>query len=163
MKRGKHSRVWFLGPLALKFFHKEFLANSKKEYKYLKLLKEYKLAPTPYFRIGRLIAMSKIKGRVIKDFTPDEVKLSAKDFLLALHQLDQLDIMKEENHRPHKHFFITKDGVRLIDFERAKKGHGNVTQFLSYLKHFYPDITKLGKKYKKTLDLKPILKFIARR
>ncbi|MBR9680227.1 MAG: hypothetical protein GOU98_00185 [Candidatus Altiarchaeota archaeon] len=163
MKRGKHSKVWFLGPLAFKIFNKGFLLNAKKEYKSLRILKKYKLAPTPYFRIGRLIAMSKINGRVIKDFTPDEVKLSAKDFLLALHQLDKLDLMKEESHRPHKHFFLTKDGVRLIDFERTKKGHGNVTQFLSYLKHVYPNITKLGKKYKETLDLKPILKFIARK
>jgi hypothetical protein len=32
-----------------------------------------------------------------------------------------------------------------------------VTQFLQFLRRFYPGITELGKKYSETLDPKPIL------
>ena len=57
---------------------------------------------------------------------------------------------------------MTKSGVRLIDFERSKEkvNPSNVTQFLQALNRYFPGITKLGKKYKKTYDLQPLVKFI---
>ncbi|MBR9689740.1 MAG: hypothetical protein GOV01_02515 [Candidatus Altiarchaeota archaeon] len=157
---GKHSSVWLVGPFAIKIFKEHMSKNTEKEWKFLKQLKPLGFAPTPYFKIGSVIVMSRVKGLSIKQMSDDEIRLSARYFLHALHQLDELKIMKEESHRPHKHFILTKKGVKLIDFERAKKGKGNVTQFLMFLNRFYPGIIRLGKAYKTTLKLAPIIDFI---
>ena len=73
-----------------------------------------------------------------------------------------MGIQKQECHRPHKHFWLTPRGARLLDFERAylKDRPSNVTQFLNYLEHFVPGARKLGQAYKQTYDLKPILTLV---
>jgi len=159
-EKGKHSSVYLIGPLAIKLFRKGMSKNASKEWNILKRLKKTGLAPIPYLKLGRLVVMSRIKGKRVGDMSGGEIKTHTKKFLLALNTLDKMNIMKDENHRPKKHFMVYYGRVKLIDFERSKEGHGNVTQFLSYLRHFYPGIEKFGKNYKKTLDLKPILKFI---
>ena len=159
--KGKHSRVFFFGGVAIKLFKKGFNKNAKKEFRALKNLKKHKIAPRPYFLLGRALVMSKVSGTPIKDMTPSEVRTLAPDFLDAMHLLDKLGIKKEESHRPLKHFFKTKEGIMLIDFERSHPGTGNVTQFLTFLERHFKGISKLGKQYKQDGDLGKILEFIA--
>ena len=161
MVKGKHSRVFLLGGIAVKVFRKGFGANAKKEFSALKRLEKYKIAPRPYFLCGRTLFMSRVHGTPIKDMAPDEVKSLAPDFLKAMHLLDRLGIKKEESHRPLKHFFRTHKGIMLIDFERSHPGTGNVTQFLTFLERHFKGISKLGRQYKKDGDLNKILEFIA--
>lgn len=134
--------------------------NARKEYGALRTVWHLNVAPRPFFRAGRLLVMSRVRGRRIRDMSDPEARQHAPEFLKALHGLDKLNIMKEESHRPDKHFFRTRGGVRLIDFERSHPGRGNVTQFLQFLNRYYPGITRFGPAYKKTLDLEPIIKFI---
>lgn len=159
--KGKHSNVFLFGRFAIKRFHKGFEMNAVKEFDALKRLRKYKLAPHPYFLWGRTLVMSRVDGKPIKDMTKHEVVSLAPEFLKALYILDVLKIKKEESHRPSKHFFKTKDGIQLIDFERSHPGTGNVTQFLAFLERYFKGITKLGKQYKQDEDLDKILKFIA--
>ncbi len=158
--KGRHASVWLVGPLAVKFFKKGMEKNARKEFQALRVLERFKIAPRPYLLFGRVLVMSRVRGRRIRDMTAGEVRRYAPEFLKALHTLDRLGIMKEESHRPGKHFYRTRGGVCLIDFERSHPGRGNVTQFLQFLNRFYPGITRLGKKYKESLDLRPILEFI---
>lgn len=161
MERGKHASVLLVGGLALKWFRPGFAANAAKEFRYLKQLEPYGMAPRPFFRLGRLLAMERVRGRRVRDMDDGEVRGAAPEFLRALHLLDRLGIKKEECHRPDKHFWMTPGGrVKLIDFERAHPGDGNVTQFMHFLRRFYPGITDLGPAYKRTKDLKPVLDFI---
>jgi len=159
--KGKHSSVFLFGRFAIKRFHKGFERNAAKEFDALKRLRKYKLAPRPYVLFGRTLIMSRVRGKPIKDMTRHEVMSLAPDFLKALHILDVLKIKKEESHRPLKHFFKTKKGIRMIDFERSHPGTGNVTQFLAFLERYFKGITKLGKRYKQNGDLDKILEFIA--
>ena len=162
VERGKHSKVWLVGPLAIKIFKTGFASNARKEWAFLQKLRSTGIAPRPYLRVGRTVLMERIRGKTVRKMAPDELKSSAPLFLKALHLLDKLKIQKEECHRPNRHFILTPRGVRLIDFERAreKERPSNVTQFLQALDRVFPNIRKLGKTYKSTHDLAPILKFI---
>ena len=161
VEKGKHSRVFLLGGIAVKRFNRGFLPNAKKELAYLRALKPHGIAPRPYFRIGRFLVMSRVRGRPVRELSPGEIKATAPDFLRALCLLDKLGIKKEESHRPLKHFFKTDDGIKLIDFERAHSGAGNVTQFLTFLERYYKGISGLGRQYKKDGDVEKIISFIA--
>jgi len=158
--RGKHASVLLVGPFAVKWFVRGMAGNARKEYAVLKAIRHLGIAPRPCFRLGRLLVRFQVRGRQVRDMSDGELRRHAPAFLKALHELDKLNIMKEESHRPDKHFFWTRGGPRLIDFDRAHPGRGNVTQFLQFLNRVYPGITRLGAGYKKTLDLEPILKFI---
>ena len=160
-KKGKHSTVFLLGGFAIKIFSREVGVNAQKEFRVLKKIKKFAFAPKPYFRLGRVVIMERVNGKNFKEMREQEIRRKVPEFLLALNKLDKLRINKGENHRPLKHFIVTKNGIKLIDFERANEGSHNVTQFLSYLNKFYFGIIKLGKKYRKNLDLRPILKFIS--
>jgi len=161
MKKGRHSDVYFIGNLAIKIFKPGFEKNASKEYRILKKLKPHNFSPVPYLKFGRIVIMSRLRGIPLKDFLPDEVRRLAIPYLRIMFLLDSLEIMKEENHRPLKHFIITRKGPKLIDFERSHKGTGNVTQFMSYLNRFFPGIIEFGPIYKREMKLKPIIDFIS--
>lgn len=150
------------GPLALKVFKPELAANAGKEWRFLNHLRGTGLAPRPYLKLGRLVVMERLRGTLIKDMEPPAVIGHAPAFLQALHQLDTMGIQKQECHRPHKHFWLTPGGIKLLDFERAyfKDRPSNVTQFLNYLEHFMPGIRELGRAYKSNYDLEPVLAFV---
>ncbi len=158
--KGRHATVLLSGKLAVKVFRRGLERNAEKEMRYLKQLEPYGIAPRPLFLRGRVLVMERIEGRPVRDMSPQEVRQHAPGFLRALALLDRLGIKKEESHRPGKHFFWTCRGPRLIDFERAHEGTGNVTQFLAFLRHYFPGIERLGRAYKKTGDLQPLLDFI---
>ncbi|HDR53712.1 MAG TPA: hypothetical protein ENN60_03545 [archaeon] len=162
MPHGKHSRVLLAGPLAFKLLNPGFRANARKEARFLRQLRSTGMAPRFYFRLGRLLVMERIQGTPVRNMTPDQVRQTAPLFLKVLHQLDGLGIQKEEAHRPDKHFIHTPQGVRLLDFERARKNErpSNVTQFVNFLDRYFPGIRKLGHAYKSSYDLKPLLEFI---
>ncbi len=163
--KGRHSKVYLVGPLAVKIFKPGLEANALKEWKFLRKLRRTGIAPIPYFKLGRMVAMERIYGKPVRMMTPAEFKASAPAFLKALHILDRLSIQKEECHRPDKHFIKTAGGVRLIDFERAreKARPSNVTQFLQALDSAFPGIAGFGRQYKSDYDLAPILGFVRAR
>ena len=162
MIRGKHSRIYFIGPLVVKFFNPGLELNVEKEWRILSRLKPTGYAPRPYLKFRRMVVMERIRGKPIRDMTPVEVKVFAPEFLEAMYVLDKLGIQKEECHRPDKHFIKTLFGPRLIDFERAResKKPSNVTQFLQFLDRYFPGIKKLGRNYKKSYQIQPILEFM---
>ena len=147
--RGRHSKVLLAGGLAIKVFKKGFLANAKKEWQFLKLLKKHRIAPKPVARIGRIVVMERVKGTEICRLDDAGLLEHLADFLEPLILLDRLGIKKEECHRPDRHFLLTERGVRLIDFERAhfSKRPGNTTQFLAYLEKRLGLKDRIGKEY----------------
>ncbi|MBR9681284.1 MAG: hypothetical protein GOV00_00610 [Candidatus Altiarchaeota archaeon] len=162
MLRGKHSQVLLLGPFAIKIFKPNMKLNTKKEWYFLRLLQKKGIAPRPYLKVGRFVVMERIKGTPVREMSAEIFKQHAVDFVEALHTLDMMGVQKEECHRPNRHFILTQKGIRLIDFERSKlrKAPSNVTQFLQFLNLHFPGIRKLGKPYKKTYQLAPIVSFI---
>ncbi len=155
VERGRHADVFLIGPIAIKIFRKGFEGNAEKEWRFLKLLEPYKIAPKPYFKIGRVIVMERIRGKSFAEMSDEEIKKHFPAFLRILLLLDRLGIKKEECHRPGKHFIITGKGPKLIDFERAhlSKKPGNVTQFLSFLSRYNENFREVAKKYKRSGEL----------
>ncbi len=157
VERGKHSKVYLIGPFAIKIFKKGFEKNASKEWKFLNLLKPYNFAPKPYFKLGRLLVMERINLKPIGKASFEEFAPYIPLFLKALETLDKLGIQKEECHRPNKHFLFGKGKVKLIDFERShfsKKTH-NVTQFLAFLAKFDSRFREIARNYsrEKVLEL----------
>lgn len=161
--KGRHSSVFLIGRFAVKFFRREVRANAKKEFQVLRRIEKFGFSPKPFFRMGGMVVMSRVNGKPVNKMTPDEVRVNAPVFLNVLYILDQMNIKKEECHRPDKHFMISGGKPVLIDFERSHEGRGNVTQFLAFLEKFFPGIAKLGSEYKRTLDIRPVMEFISSR
>jgi len=157
--RGRHADVLLIGPFAVKIFRRGLEKNAEKEWRVLKLLEKYRIGPKPYLKIGRVIVMERIRGRQIRDMSEEEIRAYAKDFLKVLHLLDELGIQKEECHRPDKHFFITPEGVRLIDFERAHftENPHNVTQFLAYLSRYFRNVRELAEMYRRERNIEKVI------
>lgn len=132
---------------------------TRKEADYLRLLNRKGIGPKLFFAEKDFLAEEFIEGKRITEFIAEEKsKSKIKTILLAALQqsflLDQLHLVKEEMHRPHKHLLVSYPKLTMIDFERthsAKKPH-NVTQFIQYIlcsrnllakKGFRIDSTKL--------------------
>ncbi|MBS3118853.1 methyltransferase [Candidatus Woesearchaeota archaeon] len=113
---------------------------TKKEADYLKLLNRHRIGPRLLFTEKFFLVEEFVEGKRITEFIAEEKsKLKIKKILAnALDQcfiLDQMHLVKEEMHRPHKHLLVSYPKLTMIDFERthsAKKPH-NVTQFLQYI------------------------------
>lgn len=113
---------------------------TKKEADYLKLFNRYRIGPKLLFAEKDFLAEEFIEGKRITEFIAEEKsRLKIKTILLAALQqaflLDQMHLIKEEMHRPHKHLLVSYPKLTMIDFERmhpAKKPH-NVTQFVQYI------------------------------
>ncbi|HLC80547.1 MAG TPA: HemK2/MTQ2 family protein methyltransferase [Candidatus Nanoarchaeia archaeon] len=143
--QGKRSHV-YLGDCKKKKIIVKARKNSapknitKKEAGYLRLLNRHRIGPGLLFAKKDFLAEEFVEGKRITEFIAEEKsKLKIKKILaIALDQcftLDQLHLVKEEMHRPHKHLLISYPRLTMIDFERthsAKKPH-NVTQFVQYI------------------------------
>ncbi len=113
---------------------------TKKEADYLRLLNRHRIGPKLLFAEKDFLAEEFVEGKRITEFiTEERSRPKIKTILLAAFQqsflLDQLHLVKEEMHRPHKHLLVSYPKLTMIDFERmhsAKKPH-NVTQFVQYL------------------------------
>ena len=87
---------------------------------------------------------------------------------MALHLLDLLGVEKRECHRPGKHFLLTGEGVKLLDFERARIREGqikkNVLQFLSavYRALKSKKLIEMAKNYRNSnISFEELLTFIS--
>ncbi len=63
----------------------------------------------------------------------EQVRKVLRELVNELIILDKKRIKKEELNRPNKNIIVFKDKVFLIDFERAHKGIGNLTEFFTFL------------------------------
>ncbi len=113
---------------------------TKKEADYLRLLNHYRIGPKLLFAEKDFLVEEFVEGkRITEVISKEKSRQKIKNILTsALQQsflLDQLHLVKEEMHRPHKHLLVSYPKLTMIDFERmhsAKKPH-NVTQFIQYI------------------------------
>ncbi|MEM4396284.1 MAG: methyltransferase [Candidatus Woesearchaeota archaeon] len=102
-----------------------------------------------------------------KEISEDVFRNYLRKLLEIAYLLDCENVKKEEFTRPYKNVFLVDGRFKLIDFERAKEGIGNVNQFVSFLINRYGDLINnkeeiilLLKNYKKNKDLNLIMSFI---
>jgi len=134
---------------------------------YLKLLNKHKIGPTLLKATKKYIIYKFVEGEYIKDkidqLTKKNKIILLKNILKQCHKMDRLGIDKEEMHRPLKHIVLAKSPI-MLDFEKCHKTNKpkNVTQLLQYMRNLKiltkKKILTLAREYKKSLDLKPILK-----
>lgn len=150
------------------------------EARWLKLLNKRNIGPRLVMANKDFLAYRFVEGDFIADFIESSTKKKIKNVLREIfrqcHEMDAMGIDKEEMHRPYKHILIKNNKVTLLDFERTRKSKKpkNVTQFLQFIGSGYLEmllrrkridinrrtLIRVGKEYKKSMDLKPVLKLI---
>lgn len=173
-KRGDIFTDFYRGKkVAIKVKRKESEAveRIKNEIKYLKILNKKDIGPRLLFSGKDYFVYEFVEGDFILDYfkgslngeknkkTKENVlKKIILDILKQCFILDQLNINKEEMHRPIKHIIVNQKGKPvLLDFERCyptKKPH-NVTQFCVFLMNqgLLSKLNKENKENKETISL----------
>ncbi len=111
----------------------------KNEYKYLKILNNYKIGPKLLSHKENYISYEFVDGMQIVPWmkkSPKRDILSViKKILLQCYVMDRLNINKKELHHPIKHILVKNKTPIMIDFERcySTKKPKNVTQFCQFL------------------------------
>ncbi len=107
--------------------------NIDKEWEILNFLNG-KFAPKPLFRGKRYLVMELIEGKVLKDL------IGTKDYYILLKNafegafyLDKKGVFHKQLGR-YYHIFLTKDGAKFVDFERAVFSNNprNFLQLIGY-------------------------------
>ena len=116
------------------------------EYKALKFLEPFNIAPKLFDSGKSWVLMEYCEGDSLKEAWSKEALQKA---LLAAFKLDNLALYHRQLGR-YYHFIFTKEGVKVIDFERSTftKKPRNVLQFIGYYLRHLPtkEIVALYKK-----------------
>ena len=153
----------------------EAISRVKIEKDWLKKLNKEGIGPKLFFGCDDYFVMEFVEGKLIHDLFEKGNKKKIKDVMRQLLQLmkklDDLNINKEEMHKPMKHILIDdKNKIHLIDFERSNYSEKpkNVTQVLQFfssgkfIERSKLDIDKekvmsLAKEYKKNKKIDRVL------
>ncbi|EDM24348.1 RIO1 family regulatory kinase/ATPase [Caminibacter mediatlanticus] len=106
--------------------------NIDKEWEILKFL-DGNYAPKPIFRGKRYFIMEYIKGEPLKDLETSKYYLLLKEALNGAYYLDKKGVFHKQLGR-YYHIFLTENGVKFIDFERAvfSENPRNFLQLIGY-------------------------------
>lgn len=141
----------------------EAVGRIKNEAEWLKILNKKRIGPRFLFADKEYLVYEFVKGGFILDRFRKMKKQDIKGILVRIlkqcKKMDELNITKEEMHRPLKHIIITpsKKPV-MIDFERThktRKSH-NVTQFWQFIisGYLFELLEKKGFKIDKNIIIK---------
>ncbi len=141
---GNRGEIFLLNYFGKKAVLKRFKvadARVQKEAKILSLLAPFAIAPKLYEAGRDYIVMEYLEGISLKEAIKRDKKSALLQALQICYTLDTLQIYHKELGR-YYHFIFTKEGMRVVDFERAQLGKSgkNVLQFVGF--------------YLKDLDLK---------
>ena len=150
--------------IAIKTKRKESLAVNRleNEAKWLKVLNKKGIGPSLLFSDTNYIVYSFVEGEFILDYfeknSKEKIKRVLKNLFEQCYVLDQLQVQKEEMHRPIKHVLIGKK-ITMLDFERcyARKNPHNVTQFVEFVCRIKKLLKKKGFSFK-VLELRKLAK-----
>jgi release factor glutamine methyltransferase len=155
----------------------EAISRIKIEKNWLKKLNKEGIGPKLCFGCDDYFVMEFVEGKLIHDLfdkgNKKEIKDVMKQLLQLMKKMDELNINKEEMHKPMKHIIIDdKNKIHLIDFERSNysekpKNVTQVLQFFSSGKFIHRsglDIDKekvmsLAKEYKKNKKIDEVLSY----
>jgi len=172
LTKGKRSYVYIFSKGKKKYILKTKRPDStathrmENEATFLKKLNKYNIGPK-YIDSGEdYIVWEYVKGILLPEFldTTKKPLPVLKDILNQCYILDKLKINKEEMHRPIKHFFVNKNKVTIIDFERCHHTEKpqNVTQFLQFVQRKYSlNLKKESQEYKLNINKKNFDKIIS--
>ncbi|HLC88917.1 MAG TPA: HemK2/MTQ2 family protein methyltransferase [Candidatus Nanoarchaeia archaeon] len=161
--------------VAIKAKRKESQAveRIKNEVEWLKIINRYHLGPRLLFYGAEYFVYEFVEGDFILDWINKNGKTKTKiakmlaDVLKQCFVLDQLQINKEELHRPLKHILVdNQDQPILLDFERCSQTDKpkNVTQLVEFLVRSKlikrEAVLSLLKEYKKNINPKNFEKII---
>lgn len=127
------------------------------EAEWLKVLNKKGIGPKLYASGSGWMVCRFIKGERIEEWLETANKKQAlkilRDVLGQCRKMDQMQVTKEEMHRPVKHIIISKGKAVMIDFERCRKTEKpqNVTQFCQFLmsSNIHPLLEKKGIRFEK--------------
>jgi predicted Ser/Thr protein kinase len=182
---GRHSVVLRQGKTAIKV-QKETPAASTAiadEAHWLGFLNKHDIGPRlmKHNRTLQYVTYLYVTGKFFPQFIAScsskaRIKRVLRTCIFKCRVMDDLNVNKEEMHRPLKHIIVGKS-VKFIDFERCSKTKNpkNVTQFCNYIfitnnpvatkvrKLFgvrKDDALRLLKSYKKKRDLEPVISLL---
>ena len=132
--RGEIFLIDYFGkPAVLKRFKNRDFQKAKKEANILSFLEPFAIAPKLYELYEDCIIMEYLEGISFKEALQKDKKNAIAQALHICYVLDNVGIYHKELGR-YYHFILTKNGMRLLDFERAQLGKRgkNVLQFIGF-------------------------------